>query len=449
MFPRIAGILFLILFISGGCAPLPERWGDVPSPEEMPAEPAASEVSKNEAFVLETAPARTDTAVFTPITPARTVINRTMPEKYDRPIRVLLTAAPKVTLKSDAKIQFFDNKNQSFLSEKEAYVSVHGNQVIWKSGEESFSAGSWTLVPGDQAMIQLEKNTYRGNLHFSVKDGKLRIINSLSVEDYLKGVVPYEIGQLDSSRFEALKVQAVAARTYAYRQFDSKGSDFDVYDDTRDQVYNGTAGEAALPNAAVEATHGIVLIYDGEFAETYYHSTCGGRTEGLETWGKPSLPYLYSQADTTPEGKPWCGESSYSSWERKWDSQTLAAMFRNNLTEAKANPSISFKKIRHIQIRSKLSGRRIGELQIETDRGNFLVFGDRVRWLFKQGSKILPSSAFEIRHENGEWILNGKGFGHGIGMCQMGARARAKAGQSFSGILQFYYPGTTLEQWIP
>lgn len=421
---------------------MPERWGDVPPPEEMPAEPEAEKaVSENEF--------PGDTIAFIPIAPARAAVNRFMPEKYDRPIRVLLTAASKVTLKSNAKIQFLDDKNQTFSSENEAEVSVRGNQVIWKSGGETFSAVSWTAAPGDQAMIQLEKNTYRGIFNFSVKDGKLRIINWVSIEDYLKGVVPYEIGQLDSSRFEALKVQAVAARTYAYRQFDSKGNDFDVYDDTRDQVYNGTAGEAVLPNAAVEATHGIVLIYDGNFAETYYHSTCGGSTEGMETWGKPSLPYLYSQADTTPEGTPWCSESSYASWERKWDSQTLVNMFRNNLTEAKAVPFLNFKQIHNIQTLEKLPGGRIWKLEIETDQGNFLVLGDRIRWLFKQGSKILPSSAFEIQRENDEWILHGKGFGHGIGMCQMGARARAKAGQNFAEILQFYYPGTTLEQWIP
>ena len=86
-------------------------------------------------------------------------------------------------------------------------------------------------------------------------------------------------------------------------------------------------------------------------------------------------------------------------------------------------------------------------LVIETNNGSFTAKADKIRWLFKRGGTILPSSFFRIHKNGNEWILKGKGFGHGVGLCQMGARARAQAGQSYIQILTHYYPGITLEKF--
>ena len=81
-----------------------------------------------------------------------------------------------------------------------------------------------------------------------------------------------------------------------------------------------------------------------------------------------------------------------------------------------------------------------------TNKGSFSARGDKIRWLFKKDGAILPSSAFTIKKQGSEWVLKGSGFGHGIGMCQMGVRARAKAGQNYKDILEHYYPGVKIEQ---
>ena len=123
----------------------------------------------------------------------------------------------------------------------------------------------------------LNKACYEGEFVISASGNKLNAINVIDIENYLRGVVPYEIGRLDESKFEALKAQAVAARTYAYKHFGSRHSHgFDIYADTRDQVYKGLQSASDVTDRAVRETEGVVMTYNGEFITAYYHSTCGG-----------------------------------------------------------------------------------------------------------------------------------------------------------------------------
>ena len=188
------------------------------------------------------------------------------------------------------------------------------------------------------------------------------------------------------------------------------------------------------------------MTYDGQFIIAYYHSTCGGETETLATWERPDLPYLQSRPDLRKDGTPWCSESSYSKWERRFSDAEAESLIKKNGKEAKAKVP-DFKKIRSIAIRDTLPSGRILTLVVDTDKGKFEVRGDRVRWLFKKSGSILPSSFFRIEHKKQEWVITGKGFGHGVGMCQMGVRGRSAAGQDFATILTHYYPGITLERF--
>jgi stage II sporulation protein D len=267
------------------------------------------------------------------------------------------------------------------------------------------------------------------------------------MEGYLRGVLPYEIGKLDESKFEALKAQAVAARTYAYKHFGSRHSHgFDIYADTRDQVYKGLQSATDITDKAVRETEGVVMTYDGQFITAYYHSTCGGQTEGVATWGRPDHPYLKSKPDLRPDGTPWCKESSYTEWVREFDEEELRDLFQINAKEAKANVP-SFSSVKSMRILDTLKSGRIHTLEVVTNNGAFTCKADKIRWLFKRGSTILPSCFFRITKNGDKWIFNGKGFGHGVGLCQMGARARAQAGQSYIQILTHYYPGITLEKF--
>lgn len=362
-----------------------------------------------------------------------------IPANLNRPLRVgvytdvkelyLLRGGEEVHVTLDKNRLKFQGKGGSFTAES----------------KEIFSEGKCVSIATTKK--QLPTSCFPGDFVISYNKGRINAINIVDMEEYLRGVIPYEIGQLDSSRFNALKAQAVAARTYAYKHFGSRESlGFDVFADTKDQVYKGLQSATALTDAAVKETRGEVMTYKGEFITAYYHSTCGGMSETMDTWEKPNLPYLKTKTDLRKDGTPWCNESSYSKWERSFSEEELVKLFVQNANEAKAKVS-TFKKIKDIAIKDTLPSGRILTLIVTTDKESFQVRGDKTRWLFKKNGTILPSSFFKVSKEKDQWVIKGKGFGHGVGMCQMGVRARAQAGQSYVEILSHYYPGITLERF--
>lgn len=394
-------------------------------------------------------------AVFVPILPTVKTAEtqdesvkfeeRSVPQELNRPLRVgIFIGVKEVFLKYAGDI---------------IKVTASGNNIKLSSRDQSFEMESREFSNEDGSCIavaadtkSLNKACFPGSVLFKASNGKIDAINSVDVEDYLRGVIPYEIGKLDSGRIEALKAQAVAARTYAYKHYNSREAlGFDVYSDTKDQVYKGLEGATPLTDAAVKATAGVTMMYKGEFIIAYYHSTCGGTTETLATWNRPDLPYLQSKADLRPDGTPFCNESSYMKWERSFSDKEIADLIKKNLNESKAKLSKAetkdFKKVKDIVIKNKLSSGRILTLVVKTDKGDIEVLTDKTRWLFKKAGAILPSSFFSVKHSGKEWIVTGTGFGHGVGMCQMGVRARAQAGQKYQEILTHYYPGITLEKF--
>lgn len=463
-------LLFLAIGLSS-CAPLPPLVTD-PVDEEKPAEaPPQAKTSEVPALPVAaptenpsesaTKDSTDETKPFAPISPTSSLRAdsstsgpafrerasypaKVLPNDLQRDFRVgILVGVSKVEISGNSftlGTRFADFPSGKTLAglQKLSAKKGHVQSAI------GLSDSVW-IVPVESSRISVGNKEYRGKILVVNSSGKLNVINVLPVEEYLKGVVPHEIGKLDSSMFEALKVQAVAARTYAYRHYNSRISQgFDVYATVQDQVYNGSSGESPLTNAAIDSTKGLVLTYNGNLIEAYYHSTCGGYTEGVETWGLAPVPYLQSQNDMKSADSAWC-TGPHSSWKKVYSEKELVAMFKRNFKEARAEGKSNFGGIQQIEIKSTFPGGRIAELEVLTDKGIFTVKGDRTRWLFKDGSKILFSSKFKIEKNGKVWVLDGSGFGHGIGMCQMGTRERAKAGQAFDAILKAYYPGTTLE----
>ncbi|CAN5784709.1 hypothetical protein BH23CHL8_BH23CHL8_15050 [soil metagenome] len=174
----------------------------------------------------------------------------------------------------------------------------------------------------DQTLLQVpsrgSRDLFRGSLRVLVGSGRARVVNHLSMGDYLRGVVPLE---MSSSRpLPALKAQAVAARSYAFRKLTGKGA-YDLHDDTRHQAYGGAAAEASATNAATADTAGMVVVYDGKVASTLYHAHGGGATEhsrNVFTSSDGSVgtdtPYLRGSADVDPSGTPYDQGSAYDSW---------------------------------------------------------------------------------------------------------------------------------------
>ena len=372
------------------------------------------------------------------------VIAKKIPENLNRPLKVgVYIGVKELYLKLEGEtIHMTPSGNMVKFQGKENSVTLENKEIY----------GEGNCISIAPTAKELASACYPGHFYVSASKGLINAVNVVDVEEYLRGVVPYEIGKLDSSRFSALESQAIAARTYAYKHFGSRESmGFDVYADTKDQVYMGLRSATPLTDSAVKSTAGIVMTYNGEFIIAYYHSTCGGITETLATWNRADLPYLKSVPDRRPNGKPWCDESSYTKWERRFADKEIVKLFKANIVEAKATFSSAngkdFKKIKSIKIKDKLKSERIMTLRVETDKGHFDVLTDRTRWLFKKAGTILPSSFFTVKKEGKEWVLTGTGFGHGVGMCQMGVRARAQAGQSHQEILSHYYQGITLEKF--
>ena len=374
----------------------------------------------------------------------QTIVPQKIAKDLNRPIQVgVFVGVPNIFVRQkNEELHITASKGKLKIKTKSKRQQTADRRVFKASGS---STSDCIAIATDKA--SLNKACYNGEFIVTANGNKLNAINVIDIEDYLRGVVPYEIGKLDESKFEALKAQAVAARTYAYKHFGSRvAQGFDVYADTRDQVYKGLHSATELTDKAVRETEGVVMTYNGEFITAYYHSTCGGETEGVATWGRPDHPYLKNKPDLRPDGTPWCRESNYTEWTREFTENELRDLFQINAKEAKANVP-SFSSIKSMHIQDTLKSGRIHTLVIETNNGSFTAKTDKIRWLFKRGGTILPSSFFRIHKNGNDWILKGKGFGHGVGLCQMGARARAQAGQSYIQILTHYYPGITLEKF--
>jgi stage II sporulation protein D len=382
------------------------------------------------------------------------------PGKIGRSVRILVQAQARsllVNTRRGADLQWRGPGGRaqrgSSLSGAVRVERKNGKFSVAPIGGASISGGdavALRIAPLDPSVpLELNGKTYRGSLEFHPEGSGFICINVLPLEEYLRGVVPLEMGRHDETRIEALKAQAVAARTYSVKRVLARtGEAFDLYSSVQDQVYGGAAAEHPMSDRAIRETAGILLLHQDSLAHTYYHSTCGGTTASRhEMWGGAPIPYLISAPDTDSEGNAWCRASRYMAWTQEWDLDQLTTIVRKNLPEAGVRGAQSFKSITAIEPRSRYSDGRINMMEIRTDRGTILVRGDKTRWALRPApgtGRILESARFDIEIRSGRAVAKGNGFGHGIGMCQMGALGRAQAGQTYAEILQAYYPGTDL-----
>ena len=315
------------------------------------------------------------------------------------------------------------------------------------------SDGSLLLSPVDpESFFRVGTRTYRGSVRILPHGRGCTAINELPLEDYLLGVVPGEIGRhLDPRTLEAVKAQAVVARTYAVRAMGQNASKpWDLHDDVRDQVYEGRGGEDALCSKAVRATRGRILTdASGRPVDAYYHSTSGGATADIaEVWpGKSVRSYLRGIDDTAPDGRAWGVWSPSASWTESWPAKSLHASVRRDLREAIGKPCDPGEVVE-----LSLSGRdpsgRARKLVVRGKKGSCEVVGDRIRWALKRpgGKGILRSTRFVLESSAGRYVARGTGNGHGVGLSQTGSLGRARAGQTCETILTSYYPGTVLSR---
>jgi stage II sporulation protein D len=317
-----------------------------------------------------------------------------------------------------------------------------------------------TVFVGDEKSpaIRVGNKRYRGGAKVFVNPrGKLTCANRVGIEDYLRGVLPHELGRLEPATLEAGKAQAVAARTYTLSYVGRRAEEgFDLYDSVEDQVYGGTVSESPISDQSVKETAGVVALYQGSYIRANYFSTCGGATVNVEDiWPDPPFPWLRQVADGSVTD-PWCKNSPHYRWvERYSASEALANL--NQYAPAQSGqspPSGGWRSLKNIRVASRSPSGRVRELVFETGQGDVTVMADKTRWVLRRpksaGGGILRSSLFKVavtKDKHGrvaEVIISGGGNGHGAGMCQVGALSQARAGRGYEEILRSYYTGIDL-----
>jgi stage II sporulation protein D len=241
------------------------------------------------------------------------------------------------------------------------------------------------------------------------------------MEDYIKDVVAAEVGP--DWDMEALKAQAVISRTYAlYQKMMNGDSVYHIASSVIHQVYKGNSPDVRMAYA-VKATAGEILTYNGRPIEAFYHSTCGGKTENPEEVFGKSYPYLQSAESA-------CDLSPYSTWEK--------IMRLSEISDAVKIPGI-----RSIAIKSLTATGRAKQLAITTGSGTSVMNATDFRKAL--GWRNLPSTNFTVTADGDAVLFEGKGYGHGVGLCQWGALKMAREGKTYREILSFFYPGAIIQ----
>ena len=270
--------------------------------------------------------------------------------------------------------------------------------------------------------IRVNGKSYRGILELTAGNGGLLVVNELPLEQYLVGLINSEISS--TWPMESVKAQAVIARTYAVAKRDERRkAAYHLEATVMDQAYDGSDSEDSRAARGVMETAGQVLTYHGTVIQAFYHATCGGKTEdSSHVWGY-SLPYLKGVECE------YCAAGNSNVWEQ-------------NLPLARIESLLKLQGLYDIKAGPRNSRGRLKTVLLGTSRGTVSMPATKFRMTI--GSTVIKSTNFTVRVADGVASFNGGGYGHGVGLCQWGAKQRALDGFTYNEILSYYYPGTEL-----
>lgn len=361
-------------------------------------------------------------------------------------------------LKQDAKkirVLLMDDHYESYYHSAVA-VQYDGKEETYTLESKAFEEGPVVIECDGSGIVitsltrQQGNPTYQGSIEIRKTENGLLLINELLVETYLEAVVPSEMPAFYEE--EALKAQAVCARTYAYKQMENGalmqyGADVD--DSVNYQVYANVAPQERT-SGAVKETEGQVIYQGPELIEAYYFSTSSGQTSTNEIWGvKEAASYLKSVECTYDSAEVW------SNWsvEIPWD--ILEEYVRGDFNQ-KAS-------VLNLQVNKKSQSGAVTEMCVITDCGNYELQGEyKIREFLSpqgmnligndgesyQGGYLLPSAYFEMEVQPGIGIsIKGKGYGHGVGMSQNAADAMAKLGYTWREIIEYFYKDIEIREY--
>ena len=335
-------------------------------------------------------------------------------------------------------------------------VTYHDNGLEVSDDEGSIALGLAEIrfKPRlETSNIVYNGHAYRGYLRAIYKDSpeEIQLINIIDIEDYLKGVLPGEIGDRTQDEYEAVKAQAIAARTYAIWKMTDSNSSRKLQSTIADQLYTGLDSEKEFLTKGIEETEGEILIYKNHPIPTYYHAVCGGHTASVEKiWPeKHPAPYLEGVEDDA-----YCSWAKSYSWNETYTPEQLKEAFTKYFKGKGIARDGDFEHIKDISFRRNSETGRVDLLTVTTATGVFKEECDKIRWAIGRSSvpgAILPSTHFNYSIKMAgdtvaEMRINGTGNGHGIGMCQCGAIGRARVGFKYDEILKHYYKHAKIVQ---
>ncbi|WP_320965571.1 SpoIID/LytB domain-containing protein [Enterocloster bolteae] len=395
----------------------------------------------------------------------------------DTGFKSVFHASADLVLGSGADLEYENAKGKMVGERLEA-----GTQLAVGPDSPYLEYGRMIITPDEPEAItirSIERSqgtpVYSGSLEIKGTPEGLVLVNDLFLEDYLTKVVPSEMPP--SYEKEALKAQAVCARTYAYRQI--QGNTYSQYgahvdDSTNFQVYNNTSANDKSTQA-VKETYGKMLFYEDKPIEAFYFSTSCGRTADAGVWGTDSGKYPYLRAVEVKEGGKSLGKEDNDGFESYIKREDVIAydtsypMFRwqTDLPADVASAQISGAgQIQDMTVTDRGPGGIAGELTVTGSDGTVTIkgqsairsaLGNPSLIITKKdggtmtGSATLPSAFIAIEKRTGEdgslsFHIYGGGFGHGVGMSQNGAQGMAKTGKGYKQILDFFYHGTELRE---
>ena len=333
-------------------------------------------------------------------------------------------------------------------------------RITNNKGNQAYFESPLRLVVDKELIVNGMR--YSGEFYLKIRSGKLVLNQVLDMEDYLAGVLPSEIG--NKSPMEALKAQAVAARSHAvslllYNRHTNDG--YDLCNGTHCQVYKGAYLQNSYILEAVHSTAGEIIVVDGRVADATYHSSCGGKTDSSsKIWkGKPIAHLDGVTCIPEVEESDLSTEEDACAWiDTPLDTTGMISWERGALTWEKSISKADLAKNAGLSYVSKLEiierGRSGRILKLKLSGNKDLVLDSEIK--IRQAFGNLLSSFFYIKSARGSSSfsipatisLKGRGAGHGVGMCQVGVIRMARQGSSYREILAHYYPNTTIStEW--
>ena len=339
---------------------------------------------------------------------------------------------PDLTMSVAGSFDILDAKTQQlFYRGREHFTfKIAASQEGFKFENKVFKTSGIVFAVRNKSPVTVNKRRYRGDITLVRQDNNLLlVVNTLDMESYLKGVLYHEISP--KWPIEAIKAQAVAARTYAmYQREVMKAKDYDVMADTSSQVYGGFTSENHKTNRAVNFTYGEVLTFGGRVFPAYFHATCGGMTENAAELWKTDIEPLRGQKTCS-----FCQGSPHYFWQVSFDLKTiqkkLGAVYRGK------------EDLDNISVQERTVSGRVRTLMLKDASGVLFPLSAKD---FRQlmGPDVIRSTNFSILLDGQKATFQGKGWGHGVGLCQWGALGMSQKGYGYKEILEFYYPGSKL-----